>query len=616
MGDNVVTELNPAASMRTFLTKMFGSQTGYVYSPFTAPKNASEMEQHFFKWPSEAEELIEHVIENRASKEIYISPMLFRKPELSRENLKGTQYVWAEFNGETPGQNLLKKIPTPTFKIRTSTSGHEVWFWDIQFFSGDIPKIENTLKRIAFWLKADLSAWHYESVIRMPSTIHHRTGLSTYVFDMLDTYSPIEAFTELEDPPLYLNDESFESIPDVESVVYKYSWKEEHRIFFIKTNPTIDDETKKRNTLHKALTRLAFICAEMGMDNKEMMAILLNADNRWKLWADRPKAQQKSRIVGLINYVRVRKPVVQKVEIISTKSYGFLEFLQQPFALEWAVENLIQIGGTGVIVGDSGTGKTRFGLHMCLNLALGKPFLIWKPARKLKMLFVSLEMDEPSFQKFSSQQAEAYSIAELEEAQKMFEVWPIGHSNYMDNPKYQPVTLDKVKEVEPDGIIIDSFGAAISGDIKEQTVVRAVFEFLNSQVKPLKKCFILFIHHNVKHGDDDPNSDHMFGSVYVKAEMASIIQLHLIKKDDVKGNILRVRNLKTRMAQGFPDFKIRSNNETLQYEILDQTAAKKKLSELKTTSQKPASSLTSPEDEDDDDLVVFAPKTKGPIDDK
>lgn len=613
-GTNNVTELNPAGHIKTFLTKVFGSHGGYVYSPITAPKNAKDFTPHWFKWPERADDMVEHIVRHRASHEIYFSPVLFKEPELSRENIRGSQYVWAEFNGETPSADLLKNIPTPSFKIRTSNPGHEVWYWDIQFFIEDIDKIEDVLKRLAFRLKADLSAWHYESVLRMPHTIHHRSGLSTYVLDVLDTITPIQIFEQLEDAPLYLNDESFSKIPDIEKCISRHVWKDTDYDFFKKANPTIDDQSKKRETLHRALTKLGYICAEMGMDNQEMMAVLLNADNRWKLWADRTKEQQKTRIIGLINYIRVKKPITQKTEIINRKSYGFLEFLQQPFALEWAVEGLIQIGGTGTIVGDSGTGKTRFALAMSINFALGKQFLIWTPTRKLKMLFISLEMDESSFQEFSHKQSDAYTVAELQEAQEMLEVWPIGHSNYMDNPKYQPVTLDKVREIEPDGIIIDSFGAAVGDDIKDQTVVRRVFEFLNSQLKPIKKCFVFFIHHNVKHGDDDPKSDHIFGSVYVKAEMSTIIQLHRIKEDPVKGDIIRVRNLKTRMAKNFPEFKIRSNNETIQYDMFDTSAAKKKLTALKEkTAQAQEAADNEASEDEDDEFIVFAPKIKDPI---
>lgn len=566
--DNKVAELNPNGQLDSFFQSMFGPHKGYIYCPVTEPQNASECDYHFFKWPDQEKELVDHVLKSRAEKEVYFSPVLFKKPELKKENLYGTKYLWAEFNGETPEVEDLKDFPTPSFKIRTSQKGHEYWFWELQFFQKDMKKVEDLLKRVSHHLKADLTTWHYESVLRLPNTIHHRYGTNTYIFEKLDVNHPEELFHEIPDPPKYLTEDNFLDIPPVSDVIAKYSWNvEDDYHFFTKRKPTDAD---KPGTKFRALTRLAFICAEMGMQNPEILSILMNADERWGHYSDRKEVERKARLIERINHVRLKKPLeAYRDGDNEYPIYSFGEFMAQDFQVEWALEPFVQKAGMTMLTGDSNVGKTRFSLLFCIHMALGKEFLGWKCPEPMKIQFWSLEMAGPALKNFLGKLTSKLTEDELKLLNENFFPVPIGHSVHLDKPSQQPKAKRLLQAHKPDGVIIDSLGVALQTDIENQEKVNAVLEFVNKEMKNELGAFVIWIHHHRKHGSGKPSVDDVFGSVYLRNQMDSIFTLHRINKDAKNGDILEVTNPKQRMTEVVPPFKIRSNNETIGYDLLN-----------------------------------------------
>ena len=567
--DNIVTEINPAGQLDSFFRAMFGSHKGYVYCPVTEPENASECEHFFFKWPEQINELSEHVLKLRSEKEIYFSPLLFKKPELTRDNVYGTKYLWAEFNGETPDVEKTKNFPTPSFKVRTSQPGHEYWFWQLEFFEKDMAKIEDLSKRVAHHLHADLTAWHFESVLRPPSTIHHRSDSRTFMFEHLEIIHGREVFEEIHVAPKYLTEENFSEIPEVQRVIAKYPFSDEDWDFFYKSE--IEDPKKR----FSALTRLAFICAEMGMENPEMLAILLNADKRWKHFSDRKFEQRKTRLIALINHVRTKKPIEAYRETDNEyPCYKFSDFMKMDFKVEWALEPFVEKKGMTMITGDSNVGKSRFALLFCIHMAIGKDFLGWKCPKPMRMQFWSLEMNHGQLKQFLDSLTSDLTEDELKILGENFYPVPIGHSVHLDKPSQQPKANRLIDAVKPDGIVIDSFGVAVQDDIENAKLVNQVFDYISREIRGKRDAFVIWIHHHRKHGTGKPSKDDVFGSNYIFAAMTSIWTLHRVKEDKIKGDILEVINVKQRLSEKQATFKIRSNRETIGYSRLDELGVK------------------------------------------
>lgn len=561
--DNKVTEINPTGALDSFFKTIFGSHKGYVYCPVTEPLNASECENHFFKWPEQQGDLVQHILKLRSDKEVYFSPVLFKSPELKKENVYGTKYIWAEFNGETPSAEALKDFPSPSFKIRTSQPGHEYWFWHLQFFEKEMSKIEDLVKRVAHHLKADLSAWHYECVFRPPSTIHHRSGLSTFLFENTDVIHAAEVFLELPDPPKYLTEDNFRDIPSVQEVVAMHKWSREDCQFFYKKEIPVG----KR---FSALTRLTHVCAEMGMENPEILAILMNADGRWKHFSDRKPEQRKARLIALINHVRSLKPVEAYRD---TKTdypfFNFTDFMATEVEVKWLMEPFIEEAGMTMVAGDSNVGKTRFTLRWAIHAALGRDYLGWKCPRPLKVAFWSLEMSHGPLKKFLESLTSDLNEEEIKMLGENFFPCPIGHSVHLDKSAQQPKAKRLIHAIEPDVIIIDSLGVAVQDDIENAKVVNTVLEFVNKEIRQDIGAAVVWIHHHRKHGSGRPSEDDLFGSVYLRNQMSSIFTLHRLKRDTAKGDILEVQNKKQRLTEVQPTFKVRSERKTIGYTRLD-----------------------------------------------
>jgi hypothetical protein len=554
---------NAAEQLHEFFKNMFGTHPGYIYAPVTEPKNAQEAEHNFFRWPEQASGLVDYVIHQRAGKEVYFSPVLFKKPELSENELFGTKYIWAEFNGELPDKELVDKVPTPSFKLRTSREGHEYWFWQLQYFEKNVSRVHDLVQRISFHLKADLSSWDYDSVFRPPSTIHHRSGNITYIFDNINAIHSIEAFHELPAQPKYLTEDNFTGLPLIDDVVATNLWTAENWKFFKKKQIP---EGKR----FQALTRLANCCAEMGMKDKEILAILINADTRWGHFSDRNPEKQKRKLIALINHVRLKKPLEAYRD--TSKDYpffNFADFMATSVSVEWALEPFVEKQGMTMITGDSGIGKTRFNLDFCIHMALGKDWLGWKCPKPMKMQFWSLEMNHGQLKRFLEFLTSKLTKDELQLLKENFFPIPIGHSVHLDKASQHDKANRLLDMCVPDGLVIDSFGVAVQDDIEKSSVVNPVFEYVNREVRQQREAFVVWIHHHRKHGTNKPVSDDMFGSVYIKNQMTGIFTLHRIKKDPVKGDIYRVLNQKQRLTEELPEFKIRTNTDTIGYSLYD-----------------------------------------------
>jgi hypothetical protein len=150
-----------------FVENLFQDQEGYVYSP-TNIIEKEEWNKHFFKWPQGASQLEDHIgrYDNR---DVYLSPVLFSKREISPESFKGTYHLWTEFDRSLPEN----PIP-PSMRIQSSLQGKEHWYWRLDKFTTDKIVVEDLNRRIAYHYKADLSAWDYQQVLRPPDTWNHK----------------------------------------------------------------------------------------------------------------------------------------------------------------------------------------------------------------------------------------------------------------------------------------------------------------------------------------------------------------------------------------------------------------------------------------------------------
>lgn len=302
-----------------------------------------------------------------------------------------------------------------------------------------------------------------------------------------------------------------------------------------------------------ALARLAHECVEIGLSNAETFVLLEDRDSAWGKFVGRNDRQKQ--LEALIAHVRSRRVNVADVLQGTTEVYRFNDFMRTNIILKWAIEGLLPVAGSMVILGKEGIGKSTFALRVAMALSDGSDnFLNWKIINRQKTLFISLEMQHGELKEFFNDMA--IDEDERENLQDWFHIWPIGHAYPLDTPDQQLELLKYIDMHKIQLIIIDSLSLSMYGSIKDDDAVKRLNAFLNEDVRKARNCGYMFIHHLRKQGISDesknPDLDDSFGSRFITANAQTVV--HISQKPGSPK--VHVKFLKTRMTKGPRDFAI------------------------------------------------------------
>jgi AAA domain-containing protein len=529
-----------------FFDALYGTETGYVYSASKDP-NTDAFYQDFFHWPTGRDELVEHVMGHKETREVYYAPALFTRPGAEKTDFKGSYWVWAEFDGNTPADGI-PELPSPSITVQSSVTANQHWYWRLDHFETDISIVEGINKKIAYHANADLGCWNANRVLRPPTTKHHESGLTVtaLTWDVLPV--GLSTFGELPEVSKEVFDVAVDlsKMPEVLDVISKYAWKRQDFDFF---------KTKDMPKGHRssALAKLGHVCVEMGMSNIEALAILVHADARWKKFINRN--DRIDQLLNIVNYCRNRHPINPLVEEAkeaaehSFKVYTWDEFKESPIQAEWLIDGLLQEKGVFVIAGPSGVGKSQLSLRAAESMAVGKKFLKWEIQKPMKVLFISMEMPHEELKSFTDTMA----MAENEQLRSNLLVAPVGQSIQLSSPKAQKGLNRIIEEFQPDGIMFDSLGVALNGDLNDNSMLLQMFNYVKGTIIGEYGCFAWFIHHPRKGqvGNKKPNKlDDLYGGQYIGSTASTVVSLWPTGKD------IELSCLKLRMAPEFDPFKI------------------------------------------------------------
>lgn len=540
-----------ATEIESFLDNLFENNEGFVYVPTKKPATGY-WQVYFFSWPQQRTDIVTHILDATKTKDVYVAPSLFKeskKPDKS--NWLGSNYVWVEFDGNAP-DSLPDGIPTPTYRIQSSTKGHEHWYWKLPDFETNSDVIEGLAKRLTYTLEADLSGWDCTQVLRPPGTLHQESRRKVALKTANSLVHQLSDFVNLKEPPdPVIIDTSIDDIPDVQSVVAKFKWPEDAYDLFKKA-------TQPKGSRSSAMTRLAMHCIEMGMSNEETYSILYNADDRWGKFKTRPPAQRAKRLLGIITYARTKTAF--KAELGLSKRdpiYSFDELLNLDVKLDWLYKDFLPDQGFGIVSAVSGVGKSTFSIHLGVNIALGKDFLKWSYEMEegKTVGFFSYEMGDTEVKQFLIAIKNKVSEDEYETLKKKFFVLPKGYAFPLWKKEAQDEFLQYVDEKRLDFIIIDSLKATTGVDERKMD---EFFNFVNKELRSDRKLTVWLIHHNRKPAKvegkikDPEDLSELYGDTFIGAHATTV--LALAKKG--KGS-LKVITLKNRHAEEADPFYIK-----------------------------------------------------------
>ena len=243
--------------------------------------------------------------------------------------------------------------------------------------------------------------------------------------------------------------------------------------------------------------------------------------------------------------------------------YGYQDFVDAEFKIDWILDGLLAQGGFGLITGFPGTGKTQLAIAAGAHLALGeKKFLNWhNNAGSKKVLFLSLEMSAAPLNLFMGTIGKGYD--DKNTLNRNFMVAPLGLPIHLDDPEGQ-VFLDQImNDHMPDVVIIDSLQKISSKELTDEQAVKNLIHYL-SIVRNKYQCAMIMIHHNRKKPNDGQKKgvelSDIYGSTYITTDVDFALSLKVIE-----GDLLQVDTLKNRLGPTHDPFQITRNPDTLSF---------------------------------------------------
>lgn len=550
------------SELDNFLTFLYDGLEGYVYLTASKPgvfneDGTRDWKQEFFEYPKDYSKLKNTILGASKSHDIYIGPALFKSSSALRSNFKVSNVVWTEFDGNAPDWNDTN---IPSLVVQSSGPNNQHVYWRLTEPVTDVDYLEDINRRITYNMGADASAWDANQVLRPPETINYKNEpLPVGIQQVTDNIYDINVFEELAPAPAQIEaDWELSAMPSPEDVILKYSFGPD-MIKLLKKD-SVDDRSA-------SLMNIAYACAQMGLSNNEIMALLILKDDAWGKFKNR-----KDRLKRLSHIITVAKNKYPSDEDsfdgAFTLAFGFQSFLDTDIEINWTIEPMLMEQGNMLMVGQSGIGKTQFMLDVAIHLALGKDFLHYKVAKPNKIVVFSLEMGHGELKKFVGARAEALEEADFDILEDNLILIPHGEPWFMNTPEGQSQVLRILDEYEPDGMMVDSIGSALNGNISSDEVVQPLTQF-NDKIRKQYGLFTWYIHHIRKIAEgQQAGQDDVYGNQYLLNRSTSTYALLKSKGDKIK-----VRNFKNRLAPKEKDYFI-ERDEHLTFhkptEVVDQ----------------------------------------------
>jgi len=522
----------------------------------------------FFNWPEKKPEIIEYVKAQVGKQyDVWFHPAVFRRGSRSSDkiNVLGASVIWADFDGNAPDEWDLPSIPVPSVRVRTSAESNQHAYWKLDVFVDDLIRLESLNKYFTFVANADKTGWDANQLLRVPGTRNFKRGDEGQPVTIFhDNASAIYAENSIVVDRTQINDAydieiDTTSIPSVIDLVAKYDLLPDTRDLL---NKIVPDGQRA-----KAMLRLAYECAELGMQPEEMYSMLLHVDDKWGKYKTR--ADRKRRLISIISRAKSKVPkandplevggLLKETTEVNVKTlYTMSELMAADLKFDWKVTDLITSDGLAFIIADPGVGKSQMALRLCLSCATGRDWLGYKVAEPHKVLYLSLEMGAVSVKRILTPMLAGYTPLQRSMIDANFLIDPSNEPMDIEHPDTQKYIVNLIKEHRIQGIYIDSVGKIINGEISKELPIRAMNLILNKIRSKLDVYFVL-IHHSRKSAPGSKNStlSDTYGNVYLTVDASLVINLW--RAPDTKA--IEFRTVKNRFAEEqYPFHVIRTSN--------------------------------------------------------
>jgi RecA-family ATPase len=573
-----------------YFEQLYQDTEGLVYAPV---KGMNGFRKFMIPWPAKKEQLVAHVLKWAADEtaEVFYSPALFKDRQPTQEGVLGSWYAWAEFDGNFPTPWPIDIAPLPSIEIQSSIPTKRHVYWALVEFT-ERKQLEELNRSLAYALGADLSGWDANQFLRPPHSVH-RKGKPIPVkllHNRLDRIYEHSDFSTVPVPKEAIRTSlALNELPDIEEVLAEAKWDKELLELFRATGEEMQHAGRDRSG---ALQRLAYEGAEHGWADGQIMAVLIDADDRWQKYTNRTERARQKILVDLINRARAKVGYTAESELVDlAKALGVVKKVEDPdddqvlFSIQelaslkgiedWIVEDLLTPRGLGLFTGRPGVGKTQLGFQLSADIASGRKEFLGRSidGTGSQVLFLSLEMNKYQLPHIAKPVFERYPDLD----QRKLAVYAKGEMLPLDQESGQAYLEALLERIRPKVVIIDSLSHMASAELTSDTEMKAAFEFLQRARNEYDFGLIIIHHHRKKANDaasrkqPDSLSD-VYGSFYITAAVDFVLNLEVIGNDAEEGTIT-MSMLKSRYSAIPEPVKVVRNNK-LHFDIADDLITK------------------------------------------
>ena len=242
---------------------------------------------------------------------------------------------------------------------------------------------------------------------------------------------------------------------------------------------------------------------------------------------------------------------------------------------DWLIgKGFLSRGGSVLICGEPGAGKSKLSQHWSLNVALGRPFLGLTPTRALKVLYVQAEDTVDDLHDSMVGFHEQHGLLKADRA-ILDQNWACVTAHGLAGEEFVGFLKREIEVFKPDVVITDPLLAFVGCDLTNQD---GVTEFLRRGIGPMlmeQKCGWICVHHASKGASGKFGGSKVsksLGTVEISAFFRGVIDLER-KKGDPDALVMEIakrnRQAGLRDAEGKPVRKqeIRMGEESVSWAL-------------------------------------------------
>jgi hypothetical protein len=154
-------------------------------------------------------------------------------------------------------------------------------------------------------------------------------------------------------------------------------------------------------------------------------------------------------------------------------------------------------GGSVLLCGPTGIGKSSFTMQLTIMCSLGEPFFGMKPSGKHKVLVIQAENDDGDIAEMRDGIFRGLGLTEAQQAEACKNIIVVCESA-VTGPDFVALVAELVAKHKPDVLVIDPLFAYLGDSVNEQ---RAVSAFLRNGLNPILQehgCGLILVHHTNK----------------------------------------------------------------------------------------------------------------------